>query len=155
MNATEVQECLTYLLDRSPQTKLQDGTAKAWAEDFARWDYATCREAIRRATADKPFVGIAEITAQVRIVLQEKVNQRRIAEQFAEAHCKRTGCRCNHDTCYQGWVESTIHEGAVAPCPHCKGEILAVLQTMPNPGSRGPQGHTPIHERNKAKEKAA
>jgi hypothetical protein len=154
MNATEVQDCLTYLLDRSPQTRLNDGTAKAWAEDFARWDYATGREAIRRATGDKPFVGIAEITAQVRIIRQEQINQRRVAEKFAEAHCTRTGCRCNHDACYKGWTDSREFEGAVTPCPHCKSDLRAVLRTLPDPGSRGQNGHVPIYERNKTKEKA-
>jgi hypothetical protein len=154
MNATEVQECLIYLMDRAPQTKLEDGTAKAWGEDFARWDYDTAREAIRRATANKPFVGIAEITLQVRQVVQERVNAHRVAEQYSDAHCRRMGCGCDHSGCYRGWKDSTTHPGAVTPCPACRADLHHVLRNMPDLGDRGQGGYAPITDRNKTKEKA-
>lgn len=154
MNATEVRECLEYLVARAPQTKLEPGTVAAWGEDMANWSADIAREAIRRATAEKAWVGIAEITAQVRIIRQERINQRRSVEKFSDGHCKRLGCGCNHDTCYRGWVDSTITPGAVAPCPACKRDLYDVLSRLPDPGDRGVGGFVAIYDRNKTKEKA-
>lgn len=152
MNAAEVKGCLEYLLARSPQTKIEAATVKAWEDDFSRWSSGVAMEAIRRATAEKPFVGIAEITKHVRQVRQEQINAQHIAEQFEDAHCRIHGCPCNHDDCYRGWSPSTKFEGAFVPCRTCKPDLARVLNTMPDPGARGVGGFVPVYDRNKSKE---
>jgi hypothetical protein len=45
-----------------------------------------------------------------------------------DAHCRRSGCHCDHVICYRGWIDLVEHrdgrDHAVAnPCQYCRPQL--------------------------------
>ena len=38
-----------------------------------------------------------------------------------DAHCRITGCKCDHVICYQGWRD-VEHEHSTTPCQYCRAD---------------------------------
>ena len=156
MKPAEIVTLIEYLRDRAPHTRIEAGTAQAWADDLSGWSFEDGKEAVRRATAERSFVGIAEIVLALKAIRQERVNSTRAATAQDEAHCGRAGCRCTHtDGCYAGWLDSREHPGAVAPCRICRYDLARALDQAPPLGKREHGANAVIADRNKTKENAA
>lgn len=46
-----------------------------------------------------------------------------------DSHCQRSGCGCDHNNCYRGWVDNTK---GTWPCMYCNenltGRLMRVAQ---------------------------
>jgi hypothetical protein len=47
-----------------------------------------------------------------------------------DAHCRRTGCHCDHIICYRGWIDTTetrkgIPHDVTNPCQYCRPSLHA------------------------------
>jgi hypothetical protein len=135
MNGTDVALMMEYLKAFEPYLAIDEIQVAAWSESLlptmdAQWARACIAKHYSDTDAPRMSPGILN-----RGWRMYSTNQS-VEGNNGDNACGRSICRCTHTECDRGFVNSVEVYGAVAPCPQCKPETFAVLQEIPQLGSR-------------------
>jgi hypothetical protein len=135
MNGTDVASMMEYLKAFEPYLSIDEIQVAAWSESLlptmdAQWARAFIAKHYSETDASRLSPGILNRGWRTHSTSQT------VEGNNGENACGRSICRCTHTECDRGFINSVEVYGAVAPCPQCKPETFAVLQEIPQLGSR-------------------
>lgn len=135
MITTDVAFLMEYLKAFEPYLSVDEIQVAAWSESLLptmdpAWARTFIAKHYAQTDADRMSPGILNRGWRTHST------HRTVEGNNGENACGRSVCRCTHTECDRGFVDSVEVYGAVAPCPQCKPESHAILQEIPQLGSR-------------------
>lgn len=135
MRGTDVASMMEYLKAFEPYLAIDEVQVGAWSESLLpTMDAQWARKIIAKHYAETDAARMSP--AILNRAWRGHMASMSVEGNNGENACGRSACRCTHRECDRGFVDSVEVYGAVAPCPQCKPETLAILREIPQLGQR-------------------